>query len=214
MEYGIRELLHDTDAKSVAHIFFNHPQIISLFSKAYQPNTSRRPGIIARSKNLPAYIPAKNFSLALIDIATRGPEPQQNEPRQPFSRSLENVRSNLACIENPAVQRVILSAFDLANGDLLKVQSYLEAWYNGKMDSISSWYKRSTHFIIFGIGLLIAVALNVDAIRLTQHLYMDSALRELIVSGAEKMASDTATGTLHYSKAKDCINPHKVGEVG
>ena len=51
------------------------------------------------------------------------------------------------------MQRAILLAIDTAEGDLQKAQANLEAWYDSTMDRVSGWYKRSTQWILFAIGL-------------------------------------------------------------
>src|SRR5262245_25921587 len=74
LEYGIREPRHDTLGTGLAKSFYNHPLIFSLFAEDYTPGASSKPGLLAKGANLPSYIPAKNFALALMDIAARGPE--------------------------------------------------------------------------------------------------------------------------------------------
>ena len=55
------------------------------------------------------------------------------------------------------------------------------------MDRVSGWYRRLTQFILLVIGLASAVLLNVDAVAVTQHLYSNDTLRQLIVAGADKL---------------------------
>ncbi len=60
MERALRELLDEKSGApgNVVAEFYNHPLIDSLFSGDYSPN----------SDNLPAYIPAKHFAAALLDL--------------------------------------------------------------------------------------------------------------------------------------------------
>ena len=48
LEYGIRELLHDTKAEGIAKSFYNHPLIYSLFADDYKPERIRQPPLAAR----------------------------------------------------------------------------------------------------------------------------------------------------------------------
>ena len=73
LEEGIRHLLHDEDAQALAKHVFEHPLIFGLFVGEYEPpKTSRWPVALTRGRNLPSYIPSRNFALALMDIAARG----------------------------------------------------------------------------------------------------------------------------------------------
>src|SRR5438105_3573607 len=165
LEQGIRELLHDHNATGIARSLYNHPLVYGLFSGAYNPTRGVGPSMFAKGNNLPSYIPAKNFALALMDIAARGPETDavSSHPSAPMI-SLESIRMNVTNLQNEYVQRVLLTSIDAAQGDLNMLQRNLEDWYNSSMDRVSGWYKRSTHWIIFGIGLVVAAALNINTI--------------------------------------------------
>src|SRR5207244_326071 len=110
--------------------------------------------------------------LALIDIAARGPSTDQTNsgPDSPII-SLEVVRSSITNIGNKKVQRALLAAVDAAQGDLNRAQANIEAWYNSSMDRISGWYKRSTQWILLGIGLALAMGMNINTITIADYLY-------------------------------------------
>jgi hypothetical protein len=208
LEYGIRELLHDRKAEGLAKSFFNHPLIYSLFSSEYKPPAHPdTPAIFARGANLPSYIPAANFALALMDIAARGPETDavSSDPSSPVI-SLEAVRSNVLNLRNPPVQRLLLTAIDSAQGDLNKAQANIAAWFDSGMDRVSGWYKRSTHWILFSIGLVIAAGMNINTIVIADYLYRNDAARTALVARAEKAATDTANPSPKFKEAKDALN--------
>jgi hypothetical protein len=204
LEYGIRELLHDTIGAGLAKAFYTNPVIYSLFSDDYSPQTlSRRPGLLAKGNNLPSYIPSKNFALALMDIAARGPDtdPVSSNPNAPII-SLDAIRTNVENLKNPAVQRLLLTMIDFAQGDLAKAQANIEAWYDSAMDRVSGWYKRSTQWIIFWIALAVAVGLNVDTIRIADYLFKNDAARAVIVARAQTAAGDKDFLTRNYEEIK------------
>src|SRR4051794_21539819 len=61
LEKGIRELLlpnNATDTQNLMQQFYQHPIISSLYKGNYKPS----------GRNLPSYIPASNFSHAILDI--------------------------------------------------------------------------------------------------------------------------------------------------
>ncbi|MDQ5845569.1 MAG: hypothetical protein M3539_09790 [Acidobacteriota bacterium] len=75
LERGIRELLvpnSDSGDEDIVQEFYNHPLINGLFEGTYQES-----GIATRRRwvkrtQLPSYIPARNFSLALMDLIRPG----------------------------------------------------------------------------------------------------------------------------------------------
>jgi hypothetical protein len=204
LEYGIRELLHDKEGTGLATVLYKHPLIFSLFPNGYIPrHSSKRPALLASGANLPSYIPAKNFALALMDIAARGPKTDgaSSSSASPVI-SLDTVRLNIANIKNPAVQRVLLTLIDSAQDDFNKAQANIEAWYDSAMDRVSGWYKRSTQWVIFAMSLAVVVALNINTLEILDYLYRDDAARAFIVATAEKAAGDSEFLSRTYDDAK------------
>jgi hypothetical protein len=192
LQAGIRELLYDPSGSGVTKKLFEHPLIYSLYPGQYSSRETKKwPIALTRGCNMPSYIPSRNFALALIDMAARGPIDAANESQLASTPiSLQTLRANLSLIQNPPVQRVLLNAIDNAEGDLQKVQANIEAWYNSAMERVSGWYKRSTQWILLGIGLVIGIALNVNAITIGDHLYRNKAARETLVARAQSSSLD------------------------
>jgi hypothetical protein len=193
LEHGIRELLHDRKAQGIARSFFTHPLINGLFSSDYIPGKDvDRPSLFAKGGNLPSYIPSKNFAMALMDIAARGPATDviSSDANAPVI-SVESIRANVLNIQNMAVQRVLLTAIDSAQGDLDRLQQNIEAWFNNAMDRVSGWYKRSTQLIIFGIALIVTVGLNINTITIADYLYHNNTARSIMVAKADAAAKDS-----------------------
>lgn len=205
LERGIRELLQDKEGRGLAKSFYEHPLIYSLYFNGYTPGkNTRRPPILAKGKDLPSYIPSKNFARVLMDIAARGAETDEvsGHPQSPVI-SPDVIRSNIMNIDNPFVQRAMLTAIDSAQGDLNTAQKKIEEWYDSAMDRVSGWYKRSTQWILFWIGLTMAVLLNVNTIAVADHLYRNDGKREALVARAEAAARDTAFQSKNFEEAKD-----------
>jgi hypothetical protein len=201
LEAGIRELLQEEkDGKGLTAQLFNHPLIYSLYSGDYSPRRKGRLYLIGGG-NLPTYIPSRNFALALMDMAAHGPANGANDVSTPIS--LESLRASVKNIPSVRVQRVLLNAIDTAQGDLQKAQANIEAWYDSAMDRVSGWYKRSTQWILFGIGLSIAALMNVNAIGISNYLYNNKTARETMVAHAQSAASDPQYLNKKYSEIKD-----------
>jgi hypothetical protein len=100
---------------------------------------------------------------------------------------------------NASMQRVMLLALDSAHGDLVKAQANIETWFNSGMDRVSGWYKRQTQWVLLVLGFFIAVALNVDSLKVAGELYRNDNLRAGAVAQAVavtrdgKMPADLAT---------------------
>ncbi len=199
LEHGIRELLHDTSANGLARALYEHPMVYSLYSGKYTPAPS---GVerktLANGAELPSYIPKKNFSTALMDLAARGPvQGAVTSGADARPLTVETMRANIANIQNPAVQRVLLTALDAGGKDLERVRTHIEAWYDSGMDRVSGWYKRSTQMVLFFTGLAVAVALNVNVLTIADYLSRNDTARREIVARAGVAASDTTF--LHHS---------------
>ena len=64
----------------------------------------------------------------------------------------------------------------------------IEGWYNDTMDRVSGWYKRQTQFILFVLGIMMAIIFNVDTIAISNKLSTDKDARDQIVQLAIQSA--------------------------
>ncbi|MFL5618778.1 MAG: hypothetical protein ACJ79A_10345 [Gemmatimonadaceae bacterium] len=212
LEHGIRELLHDRHAVGIARSLYTHPLVFGLYANDYRPRSSTRPlTAFARGGDLPSYIPSRNFALALLDIAARGNGTRgaANGPAAP-ELSLALARANVLNLENGAVQRVMLGAIDTAQGDLELAIANLGAWYDSAMDRVSGAYKRATQKLLLGIGLTVAVLLNVNIIAIAHHLFRDDVERATLVAHAEAVARDSSfvggDAQVRYARARAALD--------
>lgn len=198
---GIATLLNDTEKTGLVAKIYNHGQVFGLFRGDFNPS---QPG------RLPSYIPARNFALALLDtvahpdsfseIATAaagvagqpaaaipGAVPNAIEEQtivltQAFRNAAQRMANDKA---TEKVGKPLVSMITMAGNDALKLQKSVEDWYNSAMDRVSGWYKYKTQWALFGIGLVIAVAINANTIGIVKQLSQDSTLRSSIVAAAE-----------------------------
>src|SRR5207248_2780133 len=144
LEHGIRQLLDDKSGTGLAKLLYEHPLINGLYNDDYTPGKNKvKPGTFAKGKNLPSYITARNFSMALMEIAARGP--QGDDVSQTTGApviTLDAIRRNVSSMGNSKIQRILLQAVDTAQGDINKAQASIETWFNSGMDRVSGWYKR------------------------------------------------------------------------
>jgi hypothetical protein len=193
LEYGIRQLLADCDARHLALQFFNHPLVSGLSMGKYDPkDASSKLRMYGASRELPSYIPSRNFALAIMDIVARGPQDVAAATATSQQITLDSLRANVANLGDPKVQRVLLAALDSAQGDLNRVQASLEAWYDGAMERVSGWYKRTTQKMLFVIALVVAVTMNINTITVADYLFRHDTARSVLVASIEKSSASPA----------------------
>jgi hypothetical protein len=189
---GIVELFGGANRTDMVDAFYLHPIINALFQGPYDPK---------KRGNLPAYIPARAFSLVLIDLIHPASERVVSLAAVPeadrAAAAVAQLQGAVAKIDNPSLQRAILPLIAAGENDIACVREHIEAWFNGTMDRVSGWYKRWTQIVIACIGLLLTAFLNVDAISIGRYLYTDQIQRAVIVAQAgtavQKKGVDTGT---------------------
>jgi hypothetical protein len=192
---GIIEVLRN-DRKLVQD-FYSHPQISSLYRGEYKDPGSASKVLSLMKNNLPSYIPARSFAMTLLDMAARGRNSASALQAGPEAEVLtpNTVRQNIGNLGNPFVQRLVLTAIDTSGNDLDKARTALEKWYDGAMDRVSGWYKRRTQAVLFAIGIVVTIVMDVDAVKIGRQLYSDPAKRDAAVAMAEGLVRDTARNT-------------------
>jgi hypothetical protein len=95
-------------------------------------------------------------------------------------------------IENAQVREALIHAIDTAAGDIDAVRTNLQHWFDSAMDRVSGWYKRRSQRIVFVLGLLTAVGLNVNTITIAQSLSTSAALRQAVIAQAQTMENAVA----------------------
>ena len=71
-----------------------------------------------------------------------------------------------------------------AGGDLDAFRTQIETWFDDAMDRLSGIYARISQYSLIVFGVLLALSLNVDSVRLARTLWQDSAMRGQLVATA------------------------------
>jgi hypothetical protein len=177
---GLEEIFAGAGARKRVEEFYDHPLIASLYR-----GTSFSTAKAARE--LPSYIPAGNFSSAVLSIYRTS-----NAAVLKIDALREDAVAALEKEPEDRVARALLHAIDAADGELDRVQKELEVWYDSVMDRVSGWYKRHTQNVLFASALAIAVLLNVNSVTIAQALYSDDALQERTLALALQLQSSEA----------------------
>lgn len=86
--------------------------------------------------------------------------------------------------------------------DIEKFTKNIENWFDDSMNRVSGWYKRKVQFILFTIGLSLAVVFNVDTLQISGKLSTDKDARDKLVQMAID-ATDKYKDDPHVKKIVD-----------
>jgi hypothetical protein len=199
---------------------YDHPLLNGLYRGTYEEAVKyRSKGLFKRlfgwiwqsTPKLPTYIPSRNFALALLDIAlpasqtnasgAAGALADANAPlSSPPGGSVEALRQaildNLHIDPASKLGKALLPLIDSAGNDVNLVRQNIENWFDSAMDRASGWYKRRTQFVIFAIGLIVAITVNADTVYIVKKLFNDKELRETVAASA-----------IEYAKANANVSP-------
>ena len=171
LERGIGQLLGNPQ---ITAAFFNNPLVKPLFEE-----------------RKPSYIPARTFSLALWNMATAAAEGSPTAVAG-VTKDLGLLRSTITTLPPQVLPEILkgslVSLIDEASGDFEKARTNIEHWYNDAMDRVAGGYKRRTHWILIGLGLVLSAGLNVDSVGIVNALSHNEELRATVVAAAENYA--------------------------
>ncbi|MDO9310138.1 MAG: hypothetical protein Q7T85_00430 [Nitrosomonas sp.] len=165
----------------VSEDLYNHPLIDSL-----SPAGCSRP----------SYISPQIFSAALVQVLSK-------------DGSLTALRQRLDD-RNAPLGKLLGPMLDEASGDLEKFKVEVEAHFNAVTDRVNGWFKRRTQFVMFFIGLLLAILLNVDSIYIVQQLEKNPAQVQELVKIAGDVKEKVAVA--EASKSNDPTKQNKAFE--
>jgi hypothetical protein len=182
LERGIGELLHDP---SLLSRLYNHPLINGLFKGTYKPGM----------RNLPSYIPSRSFSLAIMDLLI-SPDASRHQGVAGAAGPRTGAVSTTALVDGMTddpladqARHAVLTLVNAAAGDAQKARENIEFWFDTAMDRVSGGYKRRAQRALFIIGLLVAIGMNIDTVRILRELMTNKSKREAVVAIASSYAA-------------------------
>ena len=209
LERGIRELFNQRGGGQMATDFYNHPLINGLFRGVYARAGSSDVGFLDYLKptNLPSYIPARNFTFAVLDLVLHPPPVGTSVVRDdaPANERAGNPAVNVSALPvsmdavrlairrnfgDTQLGRALRTLAEQSGDDINALRENIEAWFDSSMDRVSGTYKRRTKWILFGLGLALTILLNVNSITITSSLANDAALRNMIVEQADTFVNN------------------------
>lgn len=142
----------------------------------------RGPGSGPKDDRFPSYMSARSFADGVIEglvkLKTEG----------------QNVTEAIASLPDGALKQRLLAVQAEVGGDLLAVKAGIEGWFDDTMDRLQGAYKRWSQWVLFAVGIALAVGLNVSAVRIVDSLWNDAVLREAVANQAGELEASACEG--------------------
>ena len=157
---------------SMTYEYYKHPLILFLGE--------------SDCRGKPSYINKETFSKVIIDLLRGKDVVPGDDVKILIQNSLDDQTTNWGNAKiNEQTLSYLKSIWADANGDIIKFKHHLEFWFEETMDRASGWYKKHIQFVLFFVGLSIAIGFNVDTLKIIERLEKDPKLRDQLVRQAE-----------------------------
>ncbi len=147
-----------------------------------------------------SYIPSHNFALALVDVL--------RAERDAGPAVFAQIGQAVAALPNGTAKTTLTVFLADANGDLQAFKRSVQRWYDNAMDRIAGAYKRYAQYMLLLIGLVLAILLNVDALRIANTLWRDPQVRVAVAS----VAADYLKNNPNAAKPASANDPNGTAE--
>jgi hypothetical protein len=123
----------------------------------------------------PSYIDGRSFAMALLASV---------DPTKPVP-VFEDVQQALQHLRDSNIRDMLLAQVATSGGDIQKLRDGVASWFDSAMDRVTGVYKRWLKAISFGVGLVVAIAINADTVSVAKALWHDPTARVQIAGIAE-----------------------------
>lgn len=152
----------------------------------------------------PSYLEADLFKTGLFALlsAQLSPPlaPGQGTPQEyvnalsaAISAPAANVPNSPPSAPLPGLPTVVVTLQSLCAGvgsDWPAFEARITQWFNATGDRSIGWFTRRTQVLLFGVGLFLAGALNINAIVIASALWNDPVVRDVVARQAEVIAAE------------------------
>lgn len=146
----------------------------SLYNNFYQHPIIKNYGQNQLFKK-PSYLSAENFATILVE--TLKDLDGSNRNKTATFAMLQGVLEAKRNLIEPETYSILTFHMNEAAGDIDVLKFRLAKWYNDTMDRVSGWYKRSTQFKLFIIGIAMSITMNIDTIEIADYLSENKTAR-------------------------------------
>lgn len=205
LEAGIRNLLGDQKGSWWASFV---PWINSIENAPITREFYRHPlirGLVRSEKRLPAYIPARDFALAVMDLAVKDGALIHGATNNPEKSALTAIPfvDDLNGSALPAQLKESIGALvRAAAGDARQARVNIENWFNSSMDRVAGWYKSRTQMILFVIGVVVTIWVNGDSLAIYQNLTHSKNLQAVVSAAQSAVGQGSAAAVVGGGNAQ------------
>jgi hypothetical protein len=168
---GVKDLLNDPNFTGLARTLYNHGLV--------NPRADGQATTEANLTAKPSYIDAKQFAAALTQSLNISP-------------GVADLQAQVNNIQDPQLKAVIGGIVKRADGNLYQIHQDIADWFDQNMDRVAGVYKRYAQKWNFVIALVLAVLLNLDAVKIA-HVLWD---QPMLVKDLAPVAGQTAADAL------------------
>jgi hypothetical protein len=127
-----------------------------------------------------SHIPSTEFARGLVGVLV---------PEGENATTVQQIRNRIQELPD-SLKKPLLPIASEAGEQVDKLRRGIGEWFDTKMSALATVYRRKTKWVMFVLGLIVAVTLNVDAIGAAQQLYRDQVLRTAVAQQAVDVATD------------------------
>ncbi len=174
-------------SRPIADIFYDHPIVRSLGKEkevksdaasgtGEKKSVSKRSWEVVRSKPHFSYIEPATFGLVALN--TLFPKEELG------NKNIEELIGLAKMLPESKIKTVLLTHLRGGADNLKKLREGVEQWFNDSMDRLSGWFTRTARWMSLVIGLVVAIALNVDTLVVADAFWSEPVLRASVASYA------------------------------
>jgi hypothetical protein len=126
-----------------------------------------------------AYLSSDTFAKVVMDVAVGG---------KTGIVAAQGLEAAIQGLPDGDVKKALVALVHSAGQDIAQAETNIKTWFEDSMDRVSGWYKRTVQIWTLVIGLVLALALNADTLRIGKSLWQDTATRSAIVAQAQVRA--------------------------
>jgi hypothetical protein len=125
-------------------------------------------------------IPASDFSRAMLDLLV---------PDTDGEISAEKIEAAVHGLPSGPLRDALLPLVRTTEKQVADLRREIGDWFDSRMEALSRAYKHHVKWVLVGIGIIVALVFNVDAIGAAQRLYRDEALRTAVADQASAVVA-------------------------
>jgi hypothetical protein len=201
---GVKQLLNDPGLTGLAHDVYAH----ALVNPLGDGSTPKG----AKPKLTPSYIDSRHFAIALID-SVEASAATASKVRRSIADTLDasaTLAQSIETVTDGQIKAALAALYRRADGKAADFQKEVARWFDAAMDRVGGDYKRSTKWITFLIGFVVAVVLNADPVHVAEVIWQRpvvSAEVEKIVPPAAPDSGHAAAHATSFLQDIDSVGP-------